>query len=65
MLENLDITKELDDLYSFSFESESVLFGGLVRFDSSDERGQTVVEWDDTTPDNWEEIEEKIISNCF
>ena len=64
MLENLEVVSKSAYVYDFSFESDGINFDGLVKFDSNDERGQTVVEWDDFVPDNWEDVEETLIASC-
>jgi tRNA A37 threonylcarbamoyladenosine biosynthesis protein TsaE len=63
-IENLEVTMNDIDNYQFSFESDNIDFGGLIKFDSKYERGLTVVEWDDEVPNNWEEIEDFLIINC-
>ena len=64
MLKNLSVENQSENIYGFSFESEDINFDGLVKFDSQDERGQTVVEWDDFVPTDWEDVEEILIANC-
>jgi len=65
MLENLEVTTTtVADTYDFSFEEDNIDFSGLIKFNSNDERGLTVFEWDNEVPTNWEDIEALLIEHC-
>jgi len=64
VIKNLEVKASISDTYDFSFEEGSIDFSGLIKFDSKNERGLTVVEWDNEVPTNWEDIEDLLIAKC-
>ena len=56
----IQLTKQLKFKFDWGFEQNGIYYYGTIQL-PDDPRGKVRIEWDSDVPDNWEDIEDKII----